>query len=208
MRSELSNSVALKKLASPQSDHALNELHQLWMNVQKRTFFYHESAVAAFFRYLVLSDGSREDKTAVATLRLLKLTVRHALELQDVLQEGLENTPSAKWTGIVPQLFSRLNHPVAVVRGRISDLLCRLAEDFPNLIIFPAVVGAGEAEAVSEVSKLLTAVVDNEEDSQDSQATAESVESTGQVATLQGAYSRIVDAMRKVNEAGVEQVRI
>lgn len=44
--------------------------------------------------------------------------------------------------GIIPQLFSRLNHPEPYVRQSISDLLCRVAQGAPHLIVFPAVVGS------------------------------------------------------------------
>lgn len=51
------------------------------------------------------------------------------------------------------QLFARLNHPEHYVRGSISELLCRLAEDFPHLIVFPAVVGsAGGNVAANQAS--------------------------------------------------------
>ena len=43
--------------------------------------------------------------------------------------------------GIIPQLFSRLNHPEANVRQSVSDLLCRVGKDSPHYIIYPAIVG-------------------------------------------------------------------
>ena len=72
----------------------------------------------------------------------MKLLVKYAVELKDDLQTGLAKTPTQPWKGIIPQLFSRLNHPEAYIRQSISDLLCRIAKDFPHLIIFPAVVGS------------------------------------------------------------------
>jgi len=75
-------------------------------------------------------------------LRLLRLTVKHALELQGSLEEGLSNTPTQPWRSIIPQLFSRLSHPEPYVRRTVSELLCRLAIDVPHLITFPAVVGS------------------------------------------------------------------
>lgn len=75
-------------------------------------------------------------------MRLLRLTVKHALELQGSLEEGLSNTPTQPWRSIIPQLFSRLSHPEPYVRRTVSDLLCRLAIDVPHLITFPAVVGS------------------------------------------------------------------
>lgn len=75
-------------------------------------------------------------------MRLLRLTVKHALELQGSLEEGLSNTPTKPWRSIIPQLFSRLSHPEPYVRRTVSELLCRLAIDVPHLITFPAVVGS------------------------------------------------------------------
>ncbi len=53
--------------------------------------------------------------------------------------------------GIIPQLFSRLNHPEAYIRQSICSLLCRVAQDSPHLILYPAIVGSislgGEAQA-------------------------------------------------------------
>ena len=46
--------------------------------------------------------------------------------------------------GIIPQLFSRLNHPEANVRQSVSDLLCRVGQDSPHYIIYPAIVGAAK----------------------------------------------------------------
>ena len=55
--------------------------------------------------------------------------------------------------GIIPQLFSRLNHPEANVRQSVSDLLCRVGKDSPHFIIYPAIVGASRrAEKKTSVS--------------------------------------------------------
>lgn len=77
-----------------------------------------------------------------ATLRLLRLIVKHAAEVQGVVEAGLSGSPNSPWTAIVPQLFSRLNHPEPYVRKRVSELLSRIGLDSPHLIIFPAVVGS------------------------------------------------------------------
>ena len=56
-------------------------------------------------------------------------------------------------SGIIPQLFSRLNHPEANVRQSVSDLLCRVGKDSPHFIIYPAIVGASRrAEKKTSVS--------------------------------------------------------
>ena len=51
---------------------------------------------------------------------------------------------SLSLSGIIPQLFSRLNHPEANVRQSVSDLLCRVGKDSPHYIIYPAIVGASK----------------------------------------------------------------
>lgn len=61
-----------------------------------------------------------------------------------MLESGLAVTPTKPWKAITPQLFSRLDHPETYVRKRLSELLCRVAEDSPQLITFPAVVGASQ----------------------------------------------------------------
>ena len=63
------------------------------------------------------------------------------------------------------------------MRNRISDLICRIAEDFPHLIIFPAVVG-GASSSLTETDKLykhLTSVHDavNDDNSQEEDPSAE-----------------------------------
>ncbi|XP_037869832.1 serine/threonine-protein kinase SMG1 isoform X2 [Bombyx mori] len=134
-------------------------LVDIWRQAQKRVFSYFELSADAYFKFLQLicaSDyinHSGENAVVTATLRLLRLIVKHAMELQTVLESGLANTPTQPWKVIIPQLFSRLNHPETYVRKCVSDLLCRLAEDTPHLITFPAVVGAVENEQ-SELPEL------------------------------------------------------
>ncbi|KYN40743.1 Serine/threonine-protein kinase SMG1 [Trachymyrmex septentrionalis] len=127
--------------------HASNEhlgmLVDIWRQAQKRIYSYYELSANAYFKYLQLANNdSNECDTITATLRLLRLVVKHALELQNVLEAGLSTTPTAPWKEIIPQLFSRLSHPETYVRTQVSELLCRVAENSPHLITFPAVVGA------------------------------------------------------------------
>lgn len=109
--------------------------------VLTRAYHYYQAAASAYFKYLQLQHQD-EDTNVTATLRLLRLVVKHASELRSELEEGLTDTPTAPWRGIIPQLFSRLNHPEAYVRRSVQRLLSRLARDYPHLIVFPAVVGA------------------------------------------------------------------
>ncbi|XP_004535156.1 serine/threonine-protein kinase Smg1 [Ceratitis capitata] len=122
---------------------------KIWRQAHRSVYVYYEMATKAYFNYLSIGNAQCEANNAISdctpvtvTLRLLRLIVKYAAGLQDVLEEGLRTTPLRPWKVIIPQLFSRLNHHEPYVRKSVSDLLCRLAEDRPHLIIFPAVVGA------------------------------------------------------------------
>lgn len=146
----------LKNVCALNTDQ-LNSILSIWRQAHKGVYVFYEEATKAYFKYLAIEsettgrksnahDGDNnevEDCTFVTTtLRLLRLIVKHAIGLQDVLEEGLRNTPLRPWKVIVLQLFSRLNHHEPYVRKSLAELLCRLAVDQPQLIIFPAVVGA------------------------------------------------------------------
>ncbi|KAK4876755.1 hypothetical protein RN001_009261 [Aquatica leii] len=141
-------------------EQQLQGLIQIWKKSQKRIYGYYEMSADSYFKFLHLAmnsenlNKSNECNTITATLRLLRLIVKHALVLQNVLEDGLASTPTHPWKVIIPQLFSRLNHPEAYVRERVSEFLCRVAEDAPHLITFPAVVGAVEGGVKFEFKEL------------------------------------------------------
>ncbi|XP_046606357.1 serine/threonine-protein kinase SMG1 isoform X1 [Neodiprion virginianus] len=121
----------------------LGKLVEIWRQAQRRVYSYYELSANAYFKYLELASCEPNGCALItATLRILRLVVKHALELQGVLESGLSSTPTCPWKEIIPQLFSRLSHPEAYVRTRVAELLCRVAEHSPHLITFPAVVGA------------------------------------------------------------------
>ena len=199
----------------------IDNIQQIWEKVQKRVFFYHETAVNAYFQFLSRTEHQQSEKIVTATLRLLQLTVRHALELQECLQKGLESTPSDKWRAIIPQLFSRLNHPVLIVRNRISELICRIASDYPHLIIYPAVVGSVSMDDSDKFSNLLSTVVNDAEDdnickdetNRDLDDRQSDVERKREEINpeMQSAHAKIVDFIIKqqsgVGQKSVEQVQ-
>ncbi|XP_061396634.1 serine/threonine-protein kinase Smg1 [Musca vetustissima] len=144
----------LKKLCNISSEQ-LSAIISLWRQEHKGVYGFYQEATRAYFKYLAIQSDAVSNKKSnsissevedctfvTTTLRLLRLIVKHAQGLQEVLEEGLRNTPLRPWKVIVPQLFSRLNHHENYVRRSVSDLLCRLAVNQPQLIIFPAVVGA------------------------------------------------------------------
>jgi len=152
-------------LLADKPPEVLDAILLIWRRAIANTYDYYKDAARSYFQYLSLKAGSGPEKSSVdgavqqrerfhvddsnmvtTTLRLLRLIVKHASGLQEVLEQGLHTTPIAPWKVIIPQLFSRLNHHEPYVRKSVCDLLCRLAESRPQLVIFPAVVGANREQ--------------------------------------------------------------
>lgn len=206
------------------TEDQLTSLVHIWRGTQKRIYHYYALSADAYFKYLLLAmktdniTKSTECNTITITLRLLRLTVKYALELQSILEEGLQKTPTQPWKVIIPQLFSRLNHPESYVRHRVSDLLCRVAEDAPHLITFPAVVGALEGgmkfnfsemalpkDCLSQVNECPEDTeLSHEDDDNNYESDNEIEESTNN--TLQTCFKTMVDTLSKQDPETISQV--
>lgn len=77
----------------------------------------------------------------LVTLRLLRVLVRYPQQLRTIFENSLVNMPTVAWKRLIPQLFSRLNHPDGIVRDYVTNLLVRVAKDFPQLILYSVIVG-------------------------------------------------------------------
>ncbi|XP_062388673.1 serine/threonine-protein kinase SMG1 isoform X3 [Sardina pilchardus] len=224
-------------------------LIRVWRTVVDRIFSLYRVSCHAYFTFLKLNAGqvpideddpklllgnqsskqSNDDVIVMATLRLLRLLVKHAGELREELELGLASTPTAPWRGIIPQLFSRLNHPEAYIRQSICSLLCRVAQDSPHLILYPAIVGSislgGEAQAAgNKLPSALPTFLGNIQGeglcgggseagsppaSQESGHGEEMVLcSSEDQAMMQDCYSKIVDKLSSANPTMVLQVQM
>ncbi|KAM6957377.1 serine/threonine-protein kinase SMG1 [Aplochiton taeniatus] len=221
----------------------------VWRRVVERIFSLYRVSCRSYFTFLKLNAGqvpvdeddptllsnqnskqSNDDVVVMATLRLLRLLVKHAGELREELELGLASTPTAPWRGIIPQLFSRLNHPEAYIRHSICSLLCRVAQDSPHLILYPAIVGSlslgGEAQnAGNKLPSALPTFLDDmpgealcgegEEAMGSEPVSQESGGARGDEAlynqdqaVMQDCYSKIVDTLSSANPTMVLQVQI
>ncbi|XP_006892778.1 PREDICTED: serine/threonine-protein kinase SMG1 [Elephantulus edwardii] len=220
---------------------------KVWRKVVDRIFSLYKLSCSAYFTFLKLNAGqipldeddprlhlsnraeqSTDDVIVMATLRLLRLLVKHAGELRQYLEHGLETTPTAPWRGIIPQLFSRLNHPEVYVRQSICNLLCRVAQDSPHLILYPAIVGTISLSSESQASgnKFSSAIptllgnIQGEEllvseceggsppASQDSNKDEPKSGLNEDQAMMQDCYSKIVDKLSSANPTMVLQVQM
>ena len=107
----------------------------------------YDGALRAFFCYLNLQgSGSSPSRPVVdVTLRVLHIFSRHLVRpesSQDVIA-ATERTPTSAWRSITPQLLSLMQHGrQAWLRSLSSQLLARLAMEWPQGLVFPVAVGA------------------------------------------------------------------
>lgn len=91
----------------------------IWRLANRDTYSFYEMAAECYFKYLQLATQTQDDALAngsntsddgeftencsivTATLRILRLIVKHALGLQEVLEAGLETTPTSPWKVII-----------------------------------------------------------------------------------------------------------
>lgn len=206
-------------LLKNQTSELINSIIKLWKQSHRDVYKYYEMCANAYFKFLLLSSSSTSSLSSssssaavvtnnngnstivTATLRLLRLIVKHALGLQDVLEEGLATTPSDPWKVIIPQLFSRLNHHEPYVRKRVSELLCRVANDSPHLIIFPAVVGS------QDKSMNLTKIASTSSSSSSSEGGGQST-NQDENSSLTFCFTALLDTLSMQNPTTVRQVQL
>lgn len=87
------------------------------------------------------NQQTEKGAAVVATLRLFRILLRYGGDLQETFTAGFQETPTAPWKEIIPQLFARLDHPENYVRTQLLDLISKLGQESPHLVVYPTVVG-------------------------------------------------------------------
>lgn len=89
----------------------------------------------------------------MATLRLFRLLLKYGYHLQQTFEEGFK-TIITPWLQVIPQLFARLGtHPEPFTQNQLIQLLSDLSKESPQLVVYPAVVGASALDRNSLVEK-------------------------------------------------------
>ena len=90
---------ALEKLPST------DDLLSIWAGVRVRMFMHYQLSARAYFTFLKLSGSQAgsspalDDMNVTASLRLLRLLVKYAVELKSELERGFSTTPTKPWKG-------------------------------------------------------------------------------------------------------------
>ncbi|CAG8582777.1 10118_t:CDS:2, partial [Dentiscutata heterogama] len=165
------------------SQNSVDEITNALSKVQKELFIAYKSAIDGYFRFLQSTRGKNnvqdtqdtqadirierieESDIITATLRILRLLVKHGLLFEESFVEGFNNTNIRSWENIIPQVFSRLDHPEPFVQQQLCKLLCSIASVSPQLVVYHTVV-ASNSSGTSDLSKqLLKRIADSLDDS-------------------------------------------
>ena len=90
---------ALEKLPT------MDDLLAIWAGVRVRMFMHYQLSARAYFTFLKLSGSQAgsspalDDMNVTASLRLLRLLVKYAVELKSELEKGFATTPTKPWKG-------------------------------------------------------------------------------------------------------------
>lgn len=191
-----------KKLTDLEEDKFDNRI----ISKKDNAFTFYKLSASSYFKFLQISNRTGcEDVNA--TLRLLRLILKHAPEMREILEEGLSKTPTEPWKNIILQLFSRLNHPEQYVRQSISDLLCRIGRDSPQLIIFPAVAGSltnKKDGLIFEEDNFLTTNKSNEDEEFEDDEEIDDNEAS----IMQNCYSALLEMLSHHSPKLIQQTKI
>ncbi|CAH1764116.1 6132_t:CDS:10 [Entrophospora sp. SA101] len=150
------------------SDESITSIMIILGNLHQDLITFYKNAVEGYFKYLQLADNKRvfdtnfnnEDNRnkksdiTTATLRLLRLLVKHGGYLETQFVKGFNNTSIKVWENIIPQLFSRLDHPNVFVQQQLCKLLCTIAANSPQLVVYHTIV-AFSSSGTSDLNKQL-----------------------------------------------------
>ncbi|KAJ3318863.1 Serine/threonine-protein kinase smg1 [Boothiomyces sp. JEL0866] len=154
------DSLDFKNWKADMDEADVEKIDEILHEIQERLFDKFECGARSYFEFLQVYQFSIAEKgdkvkftqseVITTTLRLVRIFVRYGVAMDDVFSTGFKETPLVPWKNVIPQLFSRLHHPEDYVRSEISNLICRIGESTPHLIIYPTILGGSDnAESIS-----------------------------------------------------------
>ncbi|CAF2371561.1 unnamed protein product [Rotaria sp. Silwood2] len=149
------------------------------------------------------SNNNDDAPNVLVTLNLLRVLVRYPQQLRNIFEINLVNVPTVAWKRLIPQLFSRLNYPDSFVRDYVTNLLIRIAKDYPQLILYSVIVD----ENIYQRKSLSTHGSDKDE----SQNDIEEDDDIGQqenVVAIQNSFRLIYNVLSETNAHAVGQVKL
>ncbi|GBC43817.2 serine/threonine-protein kinase SMG1 isoform X3 [Rhizophagus irregularis DAOM 181602=DAOM 197198] len=159
------------------SEKSTEEIIKIFHNLQEEIFTSYKCAVEGYFKYLQLAYGKKNERMnkfenvcnkpveesdiTTAALRLFRLLVKYGTCLESQFTRGFDNIDYRAWEKIIPQLFSRLDHPEPFVQQQLCKLLCAIAINSPQLVVYHTVVASNSSGASEQNNQLLKKIADS-----------------------------------------------
>ncbi|DAZ97522.1 TPA: hypothetical protein N0F65_009790, partial [Lagenidium giganteum] len=144
-----------QRISESDSFACVERLLELYDQVHTRVFRFHRLAALGYGSFLKVAHTAAttqqgQSDNVTVCLRLLRLITKFGAEkaLADVFSSQIETTPVAPWCQIVPQLLSRVEHPIPAISLLVTRMLKRISAYAPHLVVYPAVV-----DSMSKISK-------------------------------------------------------
>ncbi|GET01157.1 serine/threonine-protein kinase SMG1 isoform X2 [Rhizophagus clarus] len=159
------------------TEKSTEEITKIFHNLQEEIFTSYKCAVEGYFKYLQLANGKKNEKMnknenvcnklieesdiTTAALRLFRLLVKYGTCLESQFTQGFDNIDYRAWEKIIPQLFSRLDHPEPFVQQQLCKLLCAIAINSPQLVVYHTVVASNSSGTSEQNHQLLKKIADS-----------------------------------------------
>ncbi|KAJ3108188.1 Serine/threonine-protein kinase smg1 [Physocladia obscura] len=117
--------------------------------IRKKVLLCFEKSVVQYHQFLVVdSFNAKPERKKIVVLRIIQILSFYATDLSGTLKTVFAESPTESWTSAVSQLFACLSHSNPIVITLATSLLCRIACDYPLLIVYNCVVGSKSAKAL------------------------------------------------------------
>ncbi|CAF4176265.1 unnamed protein product, partial [Rotaria magnacalcarata] len=216
----------------------IEQLLALHPQYDLRRYFLLEQSCRTYFTYLQLSNTSTYEKKSnnnddasnvLVTLRLLRVLVRYPQQLCTIFETNLLSLPTVAWKRLIPQLFLRLNHPDSFVNDYVTNLLIRIAKDFPQLILYSVVVGITDDSKMRRIKSRDDNIYqrksasthesedeksqddideDDEEDDDEEMEEEDDIEKQENAVAMQNSFRLIYNVLSETNSHVVGQVKL
>ncbi|CAF2111317.1 unnamed protein product, partial [Rotaria magnacalcarata] len=169
-----------------------------------------------YIRKRKTNNNDDDASNVLVTLRLLRVLVRYPQQLRTIFETNLLNLPTIAWKRLIPQLFSRLNHPRSFMRDYVTNLLIDIAKDFPQLILYSVVVGITDDSKMRRMKsrddniwqRKFAITHESEDDIDEDDEEEDDIEKQENVVAMQNSFRLIYNVLSETNSHVVEQVKL
>ncbi|CAF2123656.1 unnamed protein product, partial [Rotaria magnacalcarata] len=169
-----------------------------------------------YIRKRKTNNNDDDASNVLVTLRLLRVLVRYPQQLRTIFETNLLNLPTIARQRLIPQLFSRLNHPSSFVRDYVTNLLTGIAKDFPKLIPYSVVVGITDDSKMRRIKssddniwqRKFASTHESEDDIDEDDKEEDDIEKQENPVAMQNSFRLIYNVLSETNSHVVEQVKL